>query len=91
MATTTPLPLYLEELPEYTVVLQMVGKRSNLRDAGRWGSATPKTELVMIGIEDGLDGDAKKIALDACSRAAGEEMSPMVRLARAIGPFGRPH
>ena len=80
--------VYLEELPEYRVILQMVGKRSTLRDAGRWGPATPKTELVMIGIEDGIDGDAMTIALDGCIRATDEEMSPMLRLARAIGPFG---
>ena len=83
--------VYLEELPDYRVILQMVGKRSNLRDAGRWGPETPRTELVMIGIEDGIDGDAMQIALDGCIREADEEMSPMVRLVRAIGPYNPRH
>jgi G3E family GTPase len=78
--------VYLEELPEHRVILQMVGKRSNLRDAGRWGPETPRTEIVMIGIEGGIDGEAMKTALDACIRAPDEEMSPMARLARAMGP-----
>jgi G3E family GTPase len=80
--------VYLEVLPEYRVVLQMVGKRSNLRDAGRWAPETPRTEIVMIGIEQGMDGDAIRIAPDGCIRRPDEEASPMARLARAIGPGG---
>jgi G3E family GTPase len=77
--------VYLEELPEHRVVLQMVGRRSRLKDAGRWGTERKRTELVMIGIEDGIDGDAMQIALDGCIHDARQEMSPMLRMARAIG------
>ena len=35
--------VYLEELPSHQIVLQMVGKRSNLRDAGCWGSEDPRS------------------------------------------------
>ncbi|WP_294535854.1 GTP-binding protein [uncultured Rhodoblastus sp.] len=78
--------VYLEELPEYRVILQMVGKRSNLRDAGKWGSETPRNELVMIGMEGGMDAEALRIALDGCIHDADAELSPIVRLFRASEP-----
>lgn len=45
--------VYLEELPNYRIVLEKVGARSGRQDAGRWGLQTPRTELVMIGVTDG--------------------------------------
>ncbi len=77
--------VYLEELPGYRVVLQMVGRRSNLRDAGRWGPERPRTEIVMIGIEDGIDGDAMQSILDGCLHHEDEAISPMLDLVRSIG------
>ena len=83
--------VYLEELPGYRVVLQMVGRRSNLRDAGRWGPERPRTEIIMIGIEDGIDGDAMLRILEGCIYDADEAMSPMLQLGRAIGRDGPRH
>jgi G3E family GTPase len=68
--------VYLEELPDYRIVLQKVGKRSSLRDAGRWGTQTPRTELVMIGVADDMNTDALTAACESCVRHADEPMSP---------------
>jgi G3E family GTPase len=76
--------IYLEELPEYRVILQKVGKRSSLKDGSRWGSETPRTELVMIGIEGGIDGEVMRIALERCIREEHEEMMPIMRRMREI-------
>ena len=72
--------VYLEELPDYRIVLQKVGSRSSLRDAGRWGPQTPRTDLVMIGLTDGMDADAMQTALDECIRQSNEGMSPMLQV-----------
>lgn len=48
--------------------LERAGLRTELRDAGDWGSAIPRTEVVLIG--DGLDEAAVHRALWAC-RAMG--------------------
>jgi len=76
--------VYLEELPDYRIVLQKVGTRSSLRDAGRWGQQTPRTELVMIGITDRMNTDAMQMALDGCVRQADEGISPIVQVINRI-------
>jgi G3E family GTPase len=78
--------VYLEELPEYRVILQKVGRRSKLRDVGKWGQETPRTEIVMIGIADGINGDAMRIEMEGCSREDDEAMTPMLRRMREIAP-----
>ena len=77
--------IYLEELPEYRVILQKVGKRSSLKDGIRWRSETPRTELVMIGIEGGIDGKAMRAALEDCIREEHEKMTPVMRRMREFG------
>ena len=77
--------VYLEELPEYQVILQKVGKRSSLKEGSRWGLKTPGTELVMIGIEGGIDGKAMRVALEDCIREEHEEMTPLMRRMRDVG------
>jgi G3E family GTPase len=76
----------LEELPGYRVVLQKVGRRSKLRDAGPWGREVPQTEIVMIGTAGGIDDDAMRIAMEGCIRDDAEEMTPMLRRMREIVP-----
>lgn len=78
--------VYLEELPDYRVILQMVGKRSNLRDAGRWAAETPRTEIVMIGMEGEMDSEALRLTLDGCIHNGEEELSPILRMVRANEP-----
>lgn len=76
--------VHLEEIPDYQVILQKVGKRSSLKDGPRWGSEIPRTELVMIGIEGGIDGEAMRAALEKCVRLEGEDMSQMMRHIREL-------
>jgi G3E family GTPase len=80
--------VYLEELPEYQVILQKVGKRSSLKEGSRWGSKTPGTELVMIGIEGAIDGEAMRISLEGCIRREHEKMTPVMRRMRDFGSLG---
>jgi G3E family GTPase len=77
--------LHVEELPSYRYVLQMVGKRYHLDETGRWGSEPPRSEVVMIGSRDGIDGEAFQRAFDACVGTGDEARSPVLRLARKIG------
>ena len=76
--------VYLEEIPDYQVILQKVGKRSSLKDGARWGSEIPRTELVMIGIDDGIDWKAMRAALEKCVRIEGEDMTQMMRQIREL-------
>ena len=47
--------LYLAEAPDQRVVAHVVGRRVDLRPSGQWGSAPPRTELVFVSLEDGID------------------------------------
>ena len=76
--------VYLEEVPEYRVLLQKVGKRSKLRDFGKWGDESPRTEIVMIGTSGGLDQEAMRISLEGCVRQEHEEMNPVMRRIREV-------
>jgi G3E family GTPase len=78
--------VYLEELPMYRIVLQMVGKRYNLRDSDRWESERQRSEIVMIGARDGIDPEELQRAFDACIGTGDESQSPVLRLARKIFP-----
>ena len=77
--------VYLEELPEFRVVLQMVGKRHHLGDSGRWGTERARSEIVMIGTRDGIDVETLQRALDACAGTGDETHSPVLRVARKLG------
>jgi G3E family GTPase len=79
--------VYLEELPTYRIVLQMVGKRYDIADTDRWGSAEePGTEIVLIGARDELDPGALQKVFDACIGTGDEALSPVLRLVRKIAP-----
>jgi G3E family GTPase len=77
--------VYLEELPGYRYVLQMVGKRNHLEETGRWGSEPPRSEIVLIGTHDGMDDEELRRAFDACVGTGDEAQSPVLRLARKLG------
>jgi G3E family GTPase len=76
----------LEELPVYRYVLQMVGKRYHIKETGCWGAELPRSEIVLIGGRDGIDGDALQQAFDACVGTGDETQSPVLRLVRKIAP-----
>jgi G3E family GTPase len=74
----------IEELPNYRIILQMVGKRTNLSDAGLWGTETPQSEIVMIASNNGIDRDALQQAFDDCIGKGDESQSPLLRLTRLL-------
>ena len=47
--------LYLAEAPEQRVVAHVVGRRVDVRPHGSWDGAPPRSELVFISLEDGVD------------------------------------
>ena len=47
--------LYLAEAPGQQVVAHVVGRRIDIRPSGSWGSAPPRTELVFVSLENGID------------------------------------
>ena len=76
----------LEELPGFRYVLQMVGKRYHLDETGPWGEELPRSEIVLIGAQGGIDPDSLQRALDACIGTGDESQSPILRLVRKIAP-----
>jgi hypothetical protein len=78
--------VYLEELPAYRYVLQMVGKRYHFMETDGWGAERPRSEIVLIGGRDGIDGEALQPAFDACVGTGDETQSPLLRLVGKIAP-----
>jgi hypothetical protein len=78
--------VYLEELPAFRYVLQMVGKRYHLKETDRWQKVLPRSEIVLIGGRDGINEEALQRAFDACVGTGDESQSPILRLVRKIAP-----
>lgn len=76
--------LYLQEVTDFQIILQKVGKRSSLKNGQRWGSLTPHTELLLIGINGGIDRPAMKSGLDECIYNGDDELAPLMRRMRDI-------
>ena len=55
--------VYLAEDPQRRHVFQLVGRRWSLTPDRPWGDDTPRTELVLIGLDGLLDGEALLAAL----------------------------
>lgn len=58
--------IQLHEMPDNRMILQMVGKRASLTLAGEWGDEPPRTQIVMIASQGGLDVEALRTQLEAC-------------------------
>ena len=56
----------LHDMPDNRMILQMVGKRASLTLAGEWGDEPPRTQIVMIASQGGLDVEALRTQLKAC-------------------------
>lgn len=50
-----------------TTLYQKVGRFESCVDGGAWGASTPRSELVLIGLESGFDAEQIKCRLNACS------------------------
>ena len=62
----------------------MVGKRYNIGDTEPWGALRPRSEIVMIASQDGIDSDSLLQAFDDCIGTGDESQSPILRLARLL-------
>jgi G3E family GTPase len=78
--------VYLEELPAFRYVLQMVGKRYHLTETDGWCDELPGSEIVLIGGHDGIDSEVLQRTFDGCIGTGDETQSPILRLARKIAP-----
>lgn len=74
----------IEELPNYRIILQMVGKRSNLVDSGLWDSEPACSEIVLIGSRDGFDSEKLEDLFESCVGSENETVSPLLRMMRKI-------
>jgi len=76
--------VFLEELPGYKFVMQMVGKRSKIYDLGKWGTEKPKTEIVLIGSDDTINKDELRQQFEACIGTCDESQSAILRLTKKL-------
>lgn len=76
--------VHLEELPTHQVAMQMVGKRYDLCDTERWGTVEPRSEVVLIALQDGLDADELRRRFEDCIGTGDESRSPVLRLTRRL-------
>jgi G3E family GTPase len=80
--------IHLEELPQYQIALQMVGKRYNFKDGESWGTAPPRSEIVLIASEGGFDPSDLQQRFDACIGEGDESQSPILRMSRRLATHG---
>ena len=76
--------VHLEELPQYQIAFQMVGKRYNLKDTDPWGGAAPQSEIVLIASADSIDRDDLQRAVDNCIGTGDETQSAIFGLSRQL-------
>ncbi len=58
--------IHSAETPDRRAVLQVVGKRVSLALENAWGGRSPRTQIVAIGAQGALDGQALRERFDAC-------------------------
>ena len=58
--------VYVSEIPDERVILQVVGRRTEVATGGPWGERTPRTQIVAIGAPEGFDSDELKRRFDGC-------------------------
>ena len=78
--------MYLEEMPTYKVVMQMVGGRYEIGETDKWDTIKPKTEIVLIGTRSGFDTELLQEKFDACIGTGDDSDSPVLRLVKKIAP-----
>jgi G3E family GTPase len=63
--------VWLQARPRRRFLLQVVGRRARLTDAGRWSRRHPRgTRLVVIAEREGFDPQALQTKLETCGRRA---------------------
>ena len=58
--------IYVSEIPDERVILQVVGRRAEVATGGEWGEQPPRTRIVAIGAPEGFDPDELQRRFDGC-------------------------
>lgn len=58
--------VYLAEVPQRKAILQLVGVRVHVTVGEPWGDEVPQTQMVFIGLPDGVDEALLHVAFDRC-------------------------
>jgi len=58
--------VFTAEHPEQRVILQAVGRRSDISLEDEWGETTPRTQIVAIGAYGSIDEEALTAQFEAC-------------------------
>lgn len=74
--------LYLGEVPDKRIILQMVGKRVTLTKGEPWGDDTRQSRIVVIGIRDGVPTKLLKEAFEGSQFVEG--VAPSNKLSNAV-------
>ncbi|WP_448337638.1 CobW family GTP-binding protein [Chloroflexus aurantiacus] len=61
--------VYLAEVPQRKAILQLVGVRVHVTVGEPWGDEVPQTQMVFIGLPDGVDEALLHAAFDRCLAA----------------------
>lgn len=81
--------VYLNEIPDKMVILQLVGKRISLTPGDAWNSTQPYTQIVVIGEQGRLNAAALQSAFENCivddipDTEAGQFIGTVLRWLRA--------
>ena len=78
--------VYIEELPIFRYVFQMVGRRYEIVESGKWGDEKPETKLVLIGKKGSFDPEKLQKEFDACIGTGDDTNSPILRMVRKYAP-----
>ena len=78
--------VYLEELPIFRMVFQMVGRRYEINESERWGDEKPKNQIVLIGEKGSIDSIKLKKEFEKCIGTGDESNSPILRMVRKYAP-----
>jgi len=65
--------VYLKEAPERRAIMHVVGRRATLTLGEKWGSQTPRTQIVVIGSHGGVDAAVLQALFDSCRLSAVEQ------------------
>jgi hypothetical protein len=78
--------VYIEELPIFRYVFQMVGRRYEIVESDKWGDEKPETKLVLIGKKGSFDPEKLQKEFDACIGTGDDTNSPILRMVRKYAP-----
>jgi G3E family GTPase len=58
--------LYSVDNPQKRITLQIVGRRTEIKELDEWGERTPHTKIVAIGSSNKIDPDSLTALFESC-------------------------